>query len=106
MKWNAWMILAQGVIPWQVQLQQFEDLVKQNKINEKTIKQALYVFKTGQWHIHLQDHQPDPDTYINVMVSEFQQTIQRVYQLGMRKIAILGLGPVGCIPARLFLPNT
>lgn len=75
-------------------------------INENTIRQALYTFKTGEWHIHLQDHQPDPDTFINMMVSEFQQAIQRVYQLGVRKIAIVGLGPVGCIPAGLFLPNT
>ncbi|KAH7682652.1 SGNH hydrolase-type esterase domain-containing protein [Dioscorea alata] len=38
------------MIPWQVQLQQFEDLVKQNKINENTIRQVLYAFKTEDYH--------------------------------------------------------
>ncbi|KAJ0989138.1 hypothetical protein J5N97_007494 [Dioscorea zingiberensis] len=100
-----------GVIPLKVQLQQFEDLVKQNKIDKNPIKQALYVFETRSndvffYFLSLLDHQLDPDNYINMMLSEFQQAIQRLYGLGARKIAIFGLGPVGCIPARLFLPNT
>lgn len=113
---SAFMFLAfflltfQVVTPLQVQLQQFETLVTQNKIEKETVREALYVFETGSndvvsYFFPTGADLPAPDDFVRLMLSEFTQVIQHIYDLGARRIAIFGLGPVGCIPARLTLPN-
>lgn len=97
-------------MPLQVQLQQFETLVTQNKIDKETIREALYVFESASndvfsYFFPTGANLPAPDEFVRQMLSEFTQVIQHINDLGARRIAIFGLGPVGCIPARLILPS-
>ncbi|KAL9262847.1 GDSL esterase/lipase LTL1-like protein [Drosera capensis] len=39
-----------------------------------------------------------PD-YVHYLISEYQKILERLYQLGARRVLVTGCGPLGCVPA-------
>ncbi|CAM8879648.1 unnamed protein product [Rhodiola kirilowii] len=99
-----------GVIPIQAQLKHFQALVKHNRFNKKLIKQSLFLLESGSndiFNYFNPFYSPtlDPDAYVQAMLTEATSLISQLYRLGARRITAVGLGPVGCIPARALLPG-
>ncbi|KAG8382826.1 hypothetical protein BUALT_Bualt05G0118700 [Buddleja alternifolia] len=98
-----------GVTPLQVQLRQFQTLVKQNHIDKKLVQKSLFFFESGSNDIFNYFFPFDaltlsPDAYVQSMLREVENFVDTIYKLGARRIALFGLGPVGCVPARTLLP--
>ncbi|XP_006837236.2 GDSL esterase/lipase 6 [Amborella trichopoda] len=99
-----------GVTPIQTQFKQLENLVKQKKLDQSIIKNAFFLFESGsndvfQYFIPAADEREPPQSFVARMLKEILTVINGVYALGARRIVALGLGPVGCIPARSLLPD-
>ncbi|XP_059658359.1 GDSL esterase/lipase 6 [Cornus florida] len=99
-----------GVIPIQVQLQQFQTLIEQNQIDEKLVRQSLFFIESGSndvFNYFLPFDPPtlNPDAYVQAMLTQVGIFLDQIYKLGARRIAIFSLGPVGCVPARSLLPD-
>ncbi|XP_010471117.1 PREDICTED: GDSL esterase/lipase 6-like [Camelina sativa] len=99
-----------GVTPIQIQLQQFQTLVEQNHIDKSIIEESLFLLETGSndifnYFLPFQTPTLSPDAYVNSMLDQVNKTIDQIYKLGARRIALFSLGPVGCVPARAMLPN-
>ncbi|KAK6136367.1 hypothetical protein DH2020_029897 [Rehmannia glutinosa] len=45
--------------------------------------------------------------YVPFVISEYKKVLQRLYELGPRRVIVTGTGPLGCVPAELALhsPN-
>ncbi|KAF8017894.1 hypothetical protein BT93_H2952 [Corymbia citriodora subsp. variegata] len=43
-----------------------------------------------------------PD-YVEYLISEYQKLLERLYELGARRVLVTGTGPMGCVPAELAL---
>ncbi|XP_059440495.1 GDSL esterase/lipase At5g33370-like [Corylus avellana] len=41
-----------------------------------------------------------PD-YVKYLISEYEKLLQRLYDLGARRVLVTGTGPLGCVPAEL-----
>ncbi|XP_057472151.1 GDSL esterase/lipase At5g33370-like [Actinidia eriantha] len=41
--------------------------------------------------------------YVNYLLAEYQRILQRLYDLGARRVIVTGTGPLGCVPAELGL---
>ncbi|KAK7364789.1 hypothetical protein VNO80_13531 [Phaseolus coccineus] len=39
--------------------------------------------------------------YVNYLISEYQKLLQRLYDLGARRVLVTGTGPLGCVPSEL-----
>ncbi|KAG9449055.1 hypothetical protein H6P81_009020 [Aristolochia fimbriata] len=91
------------------QLQQFESLVKQNKIEKRTIERAFFFFESGSndvfQYYFFSETDTDPKAYTEAMVEEAKRWLEQIYRLGARRISVFGLGPVGCVPARMLFTN-
>ncbi|KAJ4709801.1 GDSL esterase/lipase [Melia azedarach] len=99
-----------GITPIQDQLQQFQALVNQNKIDKSLIQKSLIFFESGSNDIYnyfMSFELPtlSPDAYVQAMLAEVANLINQLYILGARRIAVFSLGPVGCVPARALLPG-
>ncbi|KAJ3708722.1 hypothetical protein LUZ61_012427 [Rhynchospora tenuis] len=46
-----------------------------------------------------------PSAYAKVLVEEFSRQLLKLHDLGARKFAVFGLGPIGCIPFELARMN-
>ncbi|KAL6007407.1 lipolytic enzyme [Asimina triloba] len=88
-----------GATPIHTQLQQFESLVQQNKINKDIVRQSFFFLESGSNDIFQYFTTPKADADAFVV----KHVIRRFYELGARRVAIFGLGPVGCVPARVLL---
>ncbi|XP_010243765.1 PREDICTED: GDSL esterase/lipase 6 isoform X1 [Nelumbo nucifera] len=100
-----------GVIPIQDQVQQFQTLVNENKLDKKLVQKSLFLFESGSNDI-FNYYNPftgptnlDPEAYVQAMLTQVKQFIDQIYSLGARRIVIIALGPVGCVPARMLLPG-
>lgn len=97
-------------MPLQVQLQQFQMLVEHNLIDQNVVKQSLFFLESGSndiFNYFLPFSTPafTPEAYVQSMLMEVKRFVDTVYSLGARRIALFGLGPVGCVPARANLPG-
>ncbi|XP_037495696.1 GDSL esterase/lipase 6 isoform X2 [Jatropha curcas] len=100
-----------GVIPIQEQLQQFQTLVNQNQIDKNLIEKSIFFLESGSndifnYFIPFGSPKLDPETYVQAMLIEAANFIDKIYKFGARRIAVFSLGPVGCIPARALLPGS
>lgn len=91
----------------QVQLQQFKSLVQQNKIDRKVVKDSLFLIESGSNDIfgYFEPSTSTPDAYIQSMLGQVHNFADTIVSLGARRVAVFGLGPVGCVPARSNLPG-
>ncbi|KAK9115422.1 hypothetical protein Syun_022219 [Stephania yunnanensis] len=99
-----------GVLSIQDQLKQFKNLVNQNKIDKKLIQQAFFFFESGSndvfnYFLPFDTAKLDPGAFVQTMLTEAEHFIDQICQLGAHRIAIFSLGPVGCVPARVNLPE-
>ncbi|XP_042504053.1 GDSL esterase/lipase At5g45670-like [Macadamia integrifolia] len=39
-----------------------------------------------------------PDQYANVLIEQYSQQLRTLYDYGARKVALIGIGPIGCTP--------
>ncbi|KAK4596694.1 hypothetical protein RGQ29_014644 [Quercus rubra] len=46
-----------------------------------------------------------PD-YVKYLISEFEKLLQKIYDLGARRVLVTGTGPLGCVPAELAMRGT
>ncbi|XP_075657185.1 GDSL esterase/lipase At5g33370-like [Castanea sativa] len=46
-----------------------------------------------------------PD-YVKYLISEYKKLLQKLYELGARRVLVTGTGPLGCVPAELAMRNT
>ncbi|KAK4273608.1 hypothetical protein QN277_021979 [Acacia crassicarpa] len=46
-----------------------------------------------------------PD-YVKFLIVEFRKLLQRLYDLGARRVLVTGTGPLGCVPAELAMRST
>ncbi|KAJ7973578.1 GDSL esterase/lipase [Quillaja saponaria] len=46
-----------------------------------------------------------PD-YVKFLISEYRKLLQRLYDLGARRVLVTGTGPLGCVPAELAQRST
>ncbi|KAL5761120.1 hypothetical protein ACOSQ2_019958 [Xanthoceras sorbifolium] len=98
------------VISIQDQLQQFQDLVNQNKIDKTLVQKSLFLFESGSNDIYnyflpFGTKKPDKDAYVQAMLAEVANLVDQLFRHGARRIALFSLGPVGCVPARVMLPG-
>ncbi|KFK41537.1 hypothetical protein AALP_AA2G142100 [Arabis alpina] len=99
------------VTPIQTQLQQFQKLVEENKIDKSKMQESLFLVESGStdvFNFFLPDQQTpklSPEAYVDAMVVEMDKTIDQIYKLGARRIAVFSLGRVGCVPARALIPE-
>jgi hypothetical protein len=105
------MILTQGVIPLEEQLQQFQTMVLQNQIDLSLIQKSLFFFESGSNDIFdffesPEETRVDPEEHVELMLSQVKKFVRRIYSLGARRIVLLSLPPVGCAPGRAMLQDS
>ncbi|XP_028770709.1 GDSL esterase/lipase At5g33370-like [Neltuma alba] len=44
--------------------------------------------------------------YVKFLIVEFRKLLQRLYDLGARRVIVTGTGPLGCVPAELAMRST
>ncbi|KAK6931584.1 GDSL lipase/esterase [Dillenia turbinata] len=98
------------VTPIQDQLKQFQELVLKNQIDKTTIPKSLFLFESGSndifnYLLALQPPELNPTEFVQAMIAQVGIFVDQIHKLGARRIAIFSLGPVGCIPARMLLPE-
>ncbi|XP_047958681.1 GDSL esterase/lipase 6 isoform X2 [Salvia hispanica] len=96
-----------GVTAIQVQLQQFKSLVQKNQIDRKVVKDSLFLIESGSNDIfsYFDPSTSTPEAYIQTMLGQIHNFVDNIVSLGARCVALFGLGPVGCAPARSNLPG-
>lgn len=105
------MRMIQGITPLQDQIQQFQALVEQNQIDQNLVQKSIFLFESGSNDIFAYflpfdtPNELDPDAYVQALLAQVMKFIDQIYRLGARKIVLVSLGPVGCVPARALLPG-
>ncbi|XP_020590648.1 GDSL esterase/lipase 7 isoform X4 [Phalaenopsis equestris] len=46
------------------------------------------------------------DAFADLLISNFERQLKSLYMLGVRKMLLVGIGPLGCIPSQLFQHNS
>lgn len=97
--------------PIAAQLSQFESLVKQNKIDNTNIQQAFFFFESGsndllQYYLSFGTSNVTEEELVKAMVMGVEDWVMQTYKLGARRFSLFGVGPVGCVPARVILGDT
>lgn len=101
---------SQGVTSIQDQLKQFKALVNQNKLDTALVQSSLFLLESGSndifsYFASFDPQTSSPDAYVRAMLTQVSRLIEEIYTLGARRIAVFSLGPVGCIPGRVLLPD-
>ncbi|KAG6398908.1 hypothetical protein SASPL_140379 [Salvia splendens] len=98
---------SSGVTAIQVQLQQFKSRAQQNQIDRKVVKDSLFLIESGSNDIfsYFDPSTSTPDAYMQSMLGQIHNFVDNIVCLGARRVALFGLGPVGCVPARSNLPG-
>nr|XP_043620424.1 GDSL esterase/lipase 6-like [Erigeron canadensis] len=92
----------------QVQLQQFQGLIKHNHLHKKQIAKSIYLVASGSNDIFSYYFLPQTTNltkqeYVHAMLQETSNFVDKIYKLGARRIAIFPIGPMGCIPGRVLI---
>lgn len=101
---------GQGVTPLEVQLQQFQELIHYKHLHRDQISKSIFFLEAGSNDIFTYLQAPEKSTlspiaFVDSMLREAANFLDIIYQHGARKIAIFSVGPMGCIPGRINLPN-
>lgn len=99
---------GQGVTPIQVQLQQLQTLIDENRLHKTLISNSLFFLESGSndiFNYFMSPHTISSKAYIDNMLKEVSHFIDKIYEVGARRIAIFSVGPMGCIPAKVLLPD-
>ncbi|KAK0591103.1 hypothetical protein LWI29_035644 [Acer saccharum] len=51
-------------------------------------------------------HMYTPEQYATALIQQYSQQLKELYGYGARKIALLGIGPLGCTPGNVALHGT
>ncbi|PKU87539.1 GDSL esterase/lipase 7 [Dendrobium catenatum] len=46
------------------------------------------------------------DAFADLLISNFERQLKSLYMLGVRKMLLVGIGPLGCIPSQLYQHNS
>ncbi|ERN05769.1 hypothetical protein AMTR_s00006p00253020 [Amborella trichopoda] len=46
-----------------------------------------------------------PDAFADLLINTYSQQLRRLYGLGARKMVVVGVGPLGCLPSQIFMVN-
>ncbi|KAK4274872.1 hypothetical protein QN277_018039 [Acacia crassicarpa] len=107
--------VASGVIPVSKQIEYFREYVEKIKCivgkeeAEKMLERALVIISAGTndfslnfYDLPIRKHQfVDISRYQDFVQNRLQIFIKELYNLGCRKIAVVGLPPIGCIPLQI-----
>ncbi|KAJ9140836.1 hypothetical protein P3X46_031433 [Hevea brasiliensis] len=79
-------------------------------MDKNLLDKSLFFFESGSndvFNYFLSFGTPtlDTDAYVQAMLREVENLIGHIYRLGGLRLAVFSLGPVGCVPARVFLLN-
>ncbi|KAL2651928.1 hypothetical protein R1flu_020056 [Riccia fluitans] len=115
---NTGNVLGQKISGWQqieLFLQRRNELIAKMGVDAASTHlrdSILYIATGGNDYIHnwitndtdaaLLPH----DQFNNLLLTTFENQLQVLYNAGARKVAVLGIGPVGCAPHFLWLSNT
>ncbi|XP_042016435.1 GDSL esterase/lipase 6-like, partial [Salvia splendens] len=96
-----------GVTAIQVQLHQFKSRAQQNQIDRKVVKDSLFLIESGSNDIfsYFDPSTSTPDAYMQSMLGQIHNFVDNIVRLGAGRVALFGLSPVGCVPARSNLPD-
>ncbi|MED6108909.1 hypothetical protein PIB30_028514 [Stylosanthes scabra] len=103
-----------GRINFDAQLDNFEN-TRQDIISSIGVNAALDLFRRGLFSVTIgsndfinnyltpavtiADQQlTTPEVFVNTMLSRFRGQLTRLFNLGARKIIVVNVGPIGCIP--------
>ncbi|XP_020260717.1 GDSL esterase/lipase EXL3-like [Asparagus officinalis] len=102
-----------AVITIQDQLEMFKDYIKKlqaitdTKRAAKIIGESLYVVCSGSNDVAntyftslLRKAEYDVPSYTSFLVNSVSDFLEKLYSLGARKIAVVGLPPLGCLPSQ------
>ncbi|KAK1568749.1 hypothetical protein Q3G72_028207 [Acer saccharum] len=51
-------------------------------------------------------HMYTPEQYATVLIQQYSQQLKKLYEYGARKIALLGIAPIGCTPGNIAVHGT
>ncbi|KAL2633561.1 hypothetical protein R1flu_005040 [Riccia fluitans] len=104
---------ANQVIPFPDQLLQFAQTrltmiqtLNSEKLVQLVLSKSLFLINIGGNDLVTYFFDPSPgkpplDVFIANLTGEIEKSVRVLYQAGGRKFMLLGLGPIGCIPAVL-----
>ncbi|KAK1416086.1 hypothetical protein QVD17_31874 [Tagetes erecta] len=88
------------------QLQQFQDLIAQRRLHKIQVRNSLVLLEVGSTDILSYFLFPGASnmtlrTYVHTMLKEVIRFTSIIYKNGGRRIVLMSVGPVGCLPGRV-----
>ncbi|KAI6700337.1 hypothetical protein NL676_014661 [Syzygium grande] len=100
------------VVDMMVQLKQFEQLEKKLRKNmgsekaKRIIKEGVYLISIGNNDYFMPlvydpalFHSISMEDYVGMVIGNITTVLKGIYKVGGRKFAMIGIGPIGCVPA-------
>ncbi|OAY29071.1 GDSL esterase/lipase At1g29670 [Manihot esculenta] len=93
----------------QVTISRIVDLLRSKDAATQHLNKCLYLFVIGS-NDYLMNYfwfpVYPPEQYAQVLIKEFSEQIMNLYKSGARKVALSGIGPVGCTPGAIIWKGT
>ncbi|XP_054820100.1 GDSL esterase/lipase At2g30310-like [Prosopis cineraria] len=106
--------ISSGVVPVSKQIEYFREYVERIKRivgkeeSQKVLGRALVIISAGTndfsfnfYDLPTRKYEFDISEYQDFLQNRFQIFIKELYSLGCRKVAVVGLPPIGCIPLQI-----